>query len=81
MMDKTLNCIDCGKAFIFTASEQKYFADRQLTEPKRCVVCRRIRKARLSQPVIPQDNYNRRENKRWNQDRGNSRYDRGEDWR
>lgn len=26
--DKTLVCRDCGKEFVFTASEQQFFADK-----------------------------------------------------
>ncbi len=38
--DKTLNCSDCNNAFIFTAGEQEFFAEREFTEPKRCKECR-----------------------------------------
>lgn len=43
--DKTLNCIDCGAEFVFTAGEQEFHASRGFTnEPKRCPNCRRARK-------------------------------------
>jgi hypothetical protein len=45
---KKINCIDCGFPFIFSEPEQRYFTDRGLAEPKRCVSCRRARKARLN---------------------------------
>lgn len=42
--DKTLVCIGCGKEFVFTEGEQKFFADKALSEPKRCVPCREAKK-------------------------------------
>ena len=43
--DKTLSCADCRQEFVFTASEQQFYADRQFTEPRRCPSCRASRKA------------------------------------
>jgi CxxC-x17-CxxC domain-containing protein len=43
--DKSLTCADCGQEFVFTASEQQFYADRQFTEPRRCPSCRAARKA------------------------------------
>lgn len=34
--NKILTCIDCGQEFEFTASEQDFFASKNLSEPKRC---------------------------------------------
>ena len=34
--DKTLTCADCGQEFVFTASEQDFYAQRGFTEPRRC---------------------------------------------
>lgn len=45
--DIEIICIDCRKPFVFTVSEQRYFRDRQLFQPKRCPACRKLRKARL----------------------------------
>jgi CxxC-x17-CxxC domain-containing protein len=43
--DRTLNCIDCGAEFTFTAADQEFHASRGFTnEPKRCPDCRRARK-------------------------------------
>jgi CxxC-x17-CxxC domain-containing protein len=42
--DKTLTCSDCSQEFVFTASEQQFYADRQFSEPRRCPSCRAIRK-------------------------------------
>ena len=40
--DKTLVCRDCGKEFVFSASEQQFFADQVPFQPKgdRPVYCR-----------------------------------------
>jgi CxxC-x17-CxxC domain-containing protein len=43
--DKTLACADCGQQFVFTASEQDFYAQRGFTEPRRCPSCRASRKA------------------------------------
>jgi len=44
--DKTLNCKDCGRDFIFTVSEQEFYAEKGFTnEPGRCPECRAARKA------------------------------------
>ena len=35
--DKTLVCRDCGKEFVFSASEQQFFADKGFqNDPTRC---------------------------------------------
>ncbi|MGC8634706.1 MAG: CxxC-x17-CxxC domain-containing protein [Candidatus Limnocylindrales bacterium] len=43
--DKVLTCADCGQQFVFSASEQQFYADRQFSEPRRCPSCRASRKA------------------------------------
>ncbi len=43
--DKTLNCKDCGKEFVFTAGEQEFYAAKGfVNEPQRCKDCRVARK-------------------------------------
>jgi CxxC-x17-CxxC domain-containing protein len=42
--DKALTCADCSSEFIFTASEQEFYAERQFSEPRRCPSCRAARK-------------------------------------
>jgi len=43
--DKTLICKDCGQEFIFTASEQAFYAEKGfMNEPQRCKACRDARK-------------------------------------
>ena len=43
--DKTLNCEECGKDFIFTAGEQEFYEEKGFTPPKRCPECRAAKKA------------------------------------
>ena len=44
--DKTLTCRDCGAEFVFSASEQQFFADKGFqNEPGRCPACRAARRA------------------------------------
>ena len=43
--DKSLTCKDCGSEFVFSASEQEFFAEKGFTnEPGRCSTCRAARK-------------------------------------
>ena len=47
--DKTLTCRDCGQPFVFSVSEQQFFADRGFqNEPSRCPECRAARRERGS---------------------------------
>lgn len=46
LQDKTLVCRDCSQEFVFSASEQEFFAQKGFTnEPGRCPECRAARKA------------------------------------
>jgi hypothetical protein len=42
---KTLQCIDCKQPFDFTPGEQKFFAEKRLSDPKRCKECRAVKRA------------------------------------
>ncbi|NLM37264.1 MAG: zinc-binding protein [Firmicutes bacterium] len=45
--DKTMVCRDCGNSFVFSASEQEFYAEKGFTnEPGRCPQCRAERKQR-----------------------------------
>ncbi|NLO20752.1 MAG: zinc-binding protein [Syntrophomonadaceae bacterium] len=45
MEDKYLVCKDCGSEFLFSASEQAFYAEKGFeNEPGRCPTCRRARK-------------------------------------
>ena len=46
-VDRTLTCADCGQEFVFTASEQQFYADRGFSDPRRCRDCRAARKASM----------------------------------
>ena len=44
--DQVLTCTDCGIDFVFSASEQEFFAEKGFTSaPKRCSSCRAQRRA------------------------------------
>ena len=46
--DQTLTCVDCGKPFTWTASEQEFYASKGFdNSPKRCPACRQAKKARM----------------------------------
>jgi len=44
--DKTLTCRDCGQEFVWTASEQEFYASKGFdNSPTRCPACRAKHKA------------------------------------
>ena len=44
-VDKTLECVECGASFTFSAAEQEFFANKGFTnEPKRCPQCRQAKR-------------------------------------
>lgn len=46
LLDKSLQCSDCGSTFTFSAEEQEFFRSKGYTnEPKRCPSCRQARKS------------------------------------
>lgn len=45
MPDRTITCADCGTDFAFRENEQAFYAERNMSEPKRCKPCRDQRKA------------------------------------
>lgn len=46
--DEELVCKYCGKAFVFTAGEQEFFAEKGLqNKPVRCPECRQAKKERI----------------------------------
>lgn len=49
MQDKKIVCKDCGTEFVFTVGEQEFYAQKGLTEPKRCKDCRTKAKENKSQ--------------------------------
>jgi CxxC-x17-CxxC domain-containing protein len=48
-VDLSLNCIDCGKDFVWTGGEQHFFYDKGLKNPpKRCKPCKQAKNERLA---------------------------------
>jgi CxxC-x17-CxxC domain-containing protein len=48
--DQSINCVDCGQQFLFTAGEQAFYASKGLTNaPTRCKACREARKQHRSE--------------------------------
>ena len=44
--DQVITCTDCGIDFVFSASEQEFFAEKGFASaPKRCSSCRAQRRA------------------------------------
>ena len=44
-VDETLVCKDCGNEFVFTAGEQRFYAEKGfLNKPKACKACRDAKK-------------------------------------
>ena len=57
--DKTLVCKDCGQNFVFTASEQEFYAEKGFTnEPQRCKDCRMAKKQQGNRAGGPRTMYN-----------------------
>ncbi|MFA7468585.1 MAG: zinc-ribbon domain containing protein [Desulfotomaculaceae bacterium] len=49
--DRNLTCRDCGEEFVFTVSEQEFFAEKGFhNDPSRCNPCRAARKNRNNRP-------------------------------
>ncbi|MFW6150550.1 MAG: zinc-ribbon domain containing protein [Chloroflexota bacterium] len=49
--EKTLECSDCGRSFVFTAREQEFYASKGYTnEPRRCPSCRETRRTQRTSP-------------------------------
>ena len=43
--DQTIKCRDCGKDFVWTASEQDFYQQKGFTNsPARCPECRQVKK-------------------------------------
>ena len=61
-VDKTLECVECGSSFTFTAEEQEFFAGKGFTnEPKRCPRCRQARKQQRHGSYGSGDSYGQRQ--------------------
>jgi len=50
--DRRLRCAACGREFVWTAGEQQFFAEKQLThEPRHCRSCQANRRRRPRAPM------------------------------
>lgn len=50
--DKKLECLKCHQEFVWTAGEQRFYAEKGLeNEPKTCPTCRKKRKGEESTEV------------------------------
>lgn len=53
--DKWINCVNCGKPFVFSERDQKYYTEQGFkNEPKRCRECRALLK-RQKQVTVDDD--------------------------
>lgn len=49
-VDEMLTCVDCGRQFVFTAGEQRFYEQKGFqNKPNRCPDCRQARKAMRAQ--------------------------------
>ena len=52
MQDEELTCIQCGRPFVFTASQRERFRTLGFNDPKRCPECRKKRN-RINSMIKP----------------------------
>jgi len=46
---QVVTCCDCGRDFIFTLGERRFYLSKNLTiPPRRCPKCRKIRRATIN---------------------------------
>jgi len=53
MKDLTLICQNCNSEFVFSVGEQQFYADKNLTTPKFCPICRAIKTSEKLRPPRP----------------------------
>ncbi|REJ78349.1 MAG: hypothetical protein DWQ47_02510 [Acidobacteria bacterium] len=54
--DQQIDCVDCGKPFVWTAGEQLFFRDKGLKHaPKRCKPCKKAKNERLDAVMKAQE--------------------------
>ncbi|MDK2960695.1 MAG: CRISPR-associated protein Csm2 [Bacillota bacterium] len=54
MPNQTLICRECGREFIFSESEQRFYAERGFRPPSRCPECRRRNRVQQGMPPGPE---------------------------
>ncbi len=47
MNDELITCQGCGRAFVWSYGEQRYYREHNLQKPKRCAACRQQRKREI----------------------------------
>lgn len=53
--DQEIKCIDCDSSFIWSAGEQLFFRDKNLTNPpKRCKRCKKAKNERINAVISAQ---------------------------
>lgn len=53
--DRNINCIDCGKDFVWSVGEQVFFRDKGLQNPpKRCKPCKQAKNERIEAVIAAQ---------------------------
>lgn len=68
--DKTIECVDCGNEFAFTARDQEFYAEKGFTnEPKRCRDCRNKKKADRQGNRRPDGQFNTNRDNQFNTNR------------
>ena len=58
MSDQQIACVECGRTFVWSVGEQRYYAEHGLQPPKRCRDCRAHRRAAMQvgmAPVLPKE--------------------------
>jgi hypothetical protein len=43
--DEIIECIECGRTFVWSSGEQRYYKEHGLVRPKRCTACRSRRRS------------------------------------
>jgi hypothetical protein len=46
--DRLLMCCACGVEFLWSAGEQEFFRARELSPPRRCRECRRLKREQVN---------------------------------
>jgi len=56
MKEKIITCIQCGRSFVFTVSEQEDFIKKGFDKPKRCSPCRKKKSKAVDSQWIEKQN-------------------------
>ena len=53
MSDQQIECVECGRTFVWSAGEQRFYAERGFQPPKHCPDCRAHRRAEKQMGMAP----------------------------